>query len=57
MKKAKYIGAGIDLEPILKYNEILEWIYIDSQPLSEFRIDRIKGFERDSFIPNLKKKF
>ena len=53
MSKAIYIGANTDIEPILLYKNIKEWILVDSQPFSEFGIDRRKGFERNYFIPEL----
>jgi len=53
MSKAIYLGAGLDLESILLYQNIKEWILVDSQPISEFGIDRRKGFQRDYFIPEL----
>jgi len=34
-QKAVYIGAGIDIIPILLFDTINEYIYIDSQPFSE----------------------
>ena len=36
MKKAIYIGAGIDTRPLFCFPEIKNWIYIDSQPNNEF---------------------
>ena len=53
MSKAIYIGANTDIEPILLYKNIKEWILVDSQPISEFGIDRRNGFQRDYFIPEL----
>jgi len=35
-QKAVYIGAGIDIVPVLLFDTIDEYIYIDSQPFSEF---------------------
>jgi len=35
-QKAIYIGAGIDIVPVLLFDTIDEYIYIDSQPFSEF---------------------
>ena len=55
MSKAIYIGANIDIEPILLYKNIKNWVLVDSQPFSEFGIDRRKGFERNYFIPELLK--
>ena len=36
MNKAVYIGAGTDIIPIVVLDDIQEFIYIDSQPFSEF---------------------
>ena len=36
MNKAVYIGAGTDLVPVIVIDDIKEFIYIDSQPFSEF---------------------
>lgn len=36
MNKAVYIGAGTDLIPVIIVDEIKEFIYIDSQPFSEY---------------------
>jgi hypothetical protein len=36
MNKAVYIGAGLDIIPILVLDDVKEFIYIDSQPFSEF---------------------
>jgi hypothetical protein len=36
MNKAVYIGAGTDLVPVIIIDNIKEFIYIDSQPFSEF---------------------
>jgi hypothetical protein len=54
MSKAVYIGAGLDITPVIQNNEILDWILVDSQPSSEFGIERKKGFSRPNFVPNLK---
>jgi hypothetical protein len=35
-QKAVYIGAGTDIVPVLLFDTIDEYIYIDSQPFSEF---------------------
>jgi hypothetical protein len=35
-QKAIYIGAGIDIVPVLLFDTVDEYIYIDSQPFSEF---------------------
>lgn len=34
--KAVYIGAGVDLIPFIVYDSIKTFIYVDSQPISEF---------------------
>jgi hypothetical protein len=36
MNQAVYIGAGLDLIPVLVCKDIKKFIYIDSQPFSEF---------------------
>lgn len=36
MKRAVYIGAGTDIIPVLMFPNIKEFIFIDSQPFSEF---------------------
>lgn len=36
MNKLLYIGAGLDLVPVIYFEDIKEFIYIDSQPFSEF---------------------
>lgn len=36
MKKAIYIGAGMDTRPLFCFPEIKNWIYIDSRPNNEF---------------------
>ena len=55
--KGIYIGAGKDIEPVFDYPEVLEWIFLDSQPLSEFGLDRGDGFERPDFINKIINKF
>ena len=54
MDKAIYIGAGLDILPVIQNNDILDWILVDSQPSSEFGIDRKKCYSRPKFISNLK---
>lgn len=53
MSKAVYIGACTDIKPILLYKNISNWVLVDSMPMSEFGIDRRKGFSRSWFIPEL----
>jgi hypothetical protein len=53
MSKAIYIGACLDIEPIILYKNIKNWILVDSMPMSEFGIDRRKGFSRPYFVPEL----
>ncbi len=36
MKKAIYIGAGMDTRPLFCFPKIKKWIYIDSRPNNEF---------------------
>ena len=56
-KKAVYIGAGTDIEPLFEHPDILNWTFLDSQPASEFGLDRYEGFRRPYFLNILKKKF
>jgi hypothetical protein len=35
MEQATYIGAGLDIIPVLVFKDIKKFIYIDSQPFSE----------------------
>jgi len=46
MNTAVYIGAGIDIVPVLLFPNITKFIYIDSQPLTEFGV-YIKNDDRD----------
>jgi hypothetical protein len=73
MKKAVYIGAGIDIIPVLMLSTIKEFIYIDSQPFSEhgtmtysdtFETKHVEKeerftnlFSRPNFIPILRSVF
>ncbi len=57
MNKAVYIGAGTDIIPVIVLDNITEYIYIDSQPRSEFGMflyDNADLF-RDYFVPNFQK--
>ncbi len=36
MKKAVYVGAGIDIVPVIVFTNITDFVYIDSKPFSEF---------------------
>ena len=71
MNKAVYIGAGLDIIPII-VTDIKEFIYIDSQPFSEYgtliyndktnmscnveKKDRVENsFSRKEFLQNLHK--
>ncbi len=61
--KAIYIGAGTDVEPVHRLENIAEFIYIDGQPNSEFGTklfgnimsNGYDGFSRPRFIPNLER--
>ena len=71
MNKSVYIGAGLDIIPII-VTDIKEFIYIDSQPFSEYgtliyndktnmscnveKKDRVENsFSRKEFLQNLHK--
>lgn len=50
MKTAVYVGAGIDIIPILLFRDIKTFIYIDSQPATEFGSSLLyPGYERPRF--------
>jgi len=50
---AVYIGAGIDVLPVLMFRNITKFIYIDSQPLTEFGASELyEGFRRPKFPIN-----
>ena len=53
MSSAFYPGAGTDIVPPIIFRTIKKWIYMDSQPRSEFGNDFYKGFSRPRFIPTL----
>ncbi len=57
MNKAVYIGAGLDIIPVLVLNKINTFIYIDSQPISEFGMFywNDKKMYRKHFLPKLEK--
>jgi hypothetical protein len=57
MASATYIGAGLDINPILLMPEVREFIYVDSQPKTEYGSMRPHGnrFYRQSFLPRLEK--
>lgn len=54
---AVYIGSGLDIIPVLMYNKIKEFTFIDSQPQSEFGMlgYNEKRFYRKTFIDSLNK--
>ena len=54
MLSAFYPGAGLDVFPLIMFRSIKEWIYMDSQPRSEFGDNLYEGFERPKFIEQLK---
>jgi hypothetical protein len=55
MNTLVYIGAGNDCIPLLMLDSIQEFIYIDSQPQSEFGTLEFESGElrRDRFLPRL----
>lgn len=55
MTKAVYIGAGTDCIPLLMLNDIQEFIYIDSQPQTEYGTMEYESghFYRPAFLPEL----
>jgi len=55
MTKAVYVGAGLDILPVLLNEDIKEFIYIDSQPKSEFGMLGFleKRFFRKNFLEQL----
>lgn len=55
--KAVYIGAGVDLIPFIVYDSIKTFIYVDSQPISEFGMVGWgeKEMYRHSFLDSLDK--
>ena len=57
MNKAVYIGAGLDIIPVIVLNKINTFIYIDSQPISEFGMFywNDKKMYRTHFLPELEK--
>ena len=54
MSSAFYPGAGLDIFPPIMFRSIKNWIFVDSQPKSEFGADEYEGFERPKFIEQLK---
>ena len=46
---AFYPGAGTDIVPVILFRSIKNWLYMDSQPNSEFG----EGVYKTSFIPTL----
>jgi hypothetical protein len=53
MSSAFYPGAGCDVFPLITCRSIKNWIYMDSQPRSEFGDNFYEGFERPKFIKQL----
>lgn len=53
MKSAFYPGSGTDIVPPTMFRSIKKWIYMDSQPQSEFGNNLYEGFSRPRFIPKL----
>lgn len=54
MSSAFYPGAGLDIFPPIMFRHIKNWIYMDSQPGSEFGDIKFNGCERSKFIEQLK---
>jgi hypothetical protein len=54
MLSAFYPGAGIDIFPLIMFRSIKKWIYMDSQPKSEFGNIEFNGCGRPKFIEQLK---
>jgi hypothetical protein len=52
MNTAFYPGAGTDIMPPILFRNIKTWIYMDSQPKSEFG-SKINSGYRQKFFPNL----
>ena len=50
---AFYPGADIDIVPLVMFPDITSWIYLDSQPRSEFGSNLYPGFERPLFLSRL----
>ena len=57
MNKLLYIGAGLDLKPLVDFLETTEFVFVDVQPRSEFDKPEFwfEGFYRNNFYPNLVK--
>lgn len=55
MNTLVYIGAGSDCIPLIMLNSIQEFIYVDSQPQSEFGTMEFESgfFHRRNFLPRL----
>jgi hypothetical protein len=54
MQVAIYVGAGLDFSPVYRLNWIQQFIYIDSQPLTEFgSLEQCKEFSRPEFEVDL----
>jgi hypothetical protein len=53
-RTAVYVGAGLDLAPVLLFRTISRFIYIDSQPLTEFgSLPLCEEFKRPEFSDKL----
>ncbi len=54
MNKAVYIGSGTDIIPVIVLDNITEFIYVDSQPQSEFGMFLYENsaLYRDYFVPH-----
>ena len=53
-RKAVYIGAGLDLKIIKKLNFIKKFVFIDSQPFSEFgKLQRVYNYDYYYYFQNI----
>lgn len=58
--KILYIGTGLHVEPVIDFSEVKDFIFIDTQPRSEFDDCHVffdKRMYKKNFILNLIKKF
>ena len=53
-RKAVYIGAGLDLKIIKKLDFIKKFVFIDSQPFSEFgKLQRVYNYDYYYYFQNI----
>ena len=50
-RSALYVGAGLDIRPLRSLRDIKRFVFVDSQPFSEF--GSLHGYARPSFLPRL----